>query len=359
MSNRLFESFQLGRLTLRNRVVMAPMTRCRALGNVPNALMAEYYAQRATGGLLITEGTAPAPEALGYARIPGIFSEAQVAGWKGVAEAVHARGGAIFVQLMHTGRVGHVANLPVGAELLAPSAVQAKGDMWTDAQGMQPISAPREMTLAEIQKAKEAFVQGTRNAVAAGLDGIELHAANGYLLEQFLNPGTNQRTDGYGGSVEARCRFVLEVAAHCVEAIGADRVGIRISPYGIFNDMPAYDEVEATYLHLAKECSKLGLAYLHVVDHSAMGAPAVPDAIKGTLREAFKGTYILSGGYDRARAEADLAAGKGDLVAFGRPFIGNPDLVHRLQTGAALAEPAMDTFYTATKVGYTDYASLT
>jgi N-ethylmaleimide reductase len=354
----LLEPTSLGRLTLRNRVVMAPMTRCRATGNVPNDLMAEYYAQRATGGLLITEGTSPAPEALGYARIPGIFSEAQVAGWKRVAEAVHAKGGAIFVQLMHTGRVGHVANLPAGTELLAPSAVPAKGDMWTDGQGMQPISAPREMTGAELARIQEAFVQAARNAVAAGLDGIELHAANGYLLEQFLNPGTNQRTDGYGGSVEARCRFVLEVAARCADAIGADRVGIRVSPYGVFNDMPAYAEVDATYLHLARELSKLGIVYLHVVDHSAMGAPAVPDSIKAALRETFKGAYVLSGGYDRARAEADLAAGKGDLVAFGRPFISNPDLVARLQSGAELAAPAMDTFYTPGPVGYTDYVHL-
>ncbi|HJV91132.1 MAG TPA: alkene reductase [Holophagaceae bacterium] len=358
MSHPLFDPFQLGRLTLRNRVVMAPMTRCRATGNVPNALMAEYYGQRATGGLLITEGTAPAPEGLGYARIPGIYSEAQVAGWKRVAEAVHAKGGAIFVQVMHTGRVGHVANLPAGAELLAPSAVQAKGDMWTDAEGMQPISAARAMTSEELAGIQDAFVQAARNAVAAGLDGIELHAANGYLLEQFLNPATNQRTDGYGGSVAARCRFVLEVAARCAEAIGADRVGIRVSPCGVFNDMPGYDEVEATYLHLATELSKLGLAYLHVVDHSAMGAPAVPDSIKTALRQAFKGTYVLSGGYDRARAEADLAAGKGDLVAFGRPFIANPDLVARMKAGAALAEPVPETFYTPGEAGYTDYAFL-
>lgn len=359
MAKTLFDAFPLGRLQLRNRVVMAPMTRCRAIDNVPNALMAEYYGQRATGGLLITEGTAPAAEALSYARIPGIFTDAQVAGWKRVTEAVHAKGGAIFLQMMHTGRVGHVANLPTGAELLAPSAVQAKGEMWTDAQGMQPIGAPRALTTGELAKVQEAFVQGALNALRAGFDGIELHAANGYLLEQFLNPATNLRTDGYGGSLEARCRFVLEVAAKAAEAIGADRVGIRLSPFGVFNDMPAYDAVEATYLHLATELSKLGLAYLHLVDHSAMGAPPVPEALKAALRTAFKGTLILSGGYDRARAEQDVAAGKGDLVAFGRPFIGNPDLVHRLQTGAALAEAHGDTFYTPGEAGYTDYPFLT
>ncbi len=359
MASVLFEPYRLGRILLRNRVVMAPMTRCRAIGNVPNALMATYYGQRATGGLLITEGTAPAPEALGYARIPGIFSNEQVAGWKLATEAVHAQGGAIFLQLMHVGRVGHPANLPEGAALVAPSAVQAKGDMWTDSQGMQPIGMPRALTTAELPAVQESFVQGAKHAIAAGFDGIELHSANGYLLEQFLNPGTNQRTDGYGGSVEARARFVLEVAAKTASAIGADRVGIRLSPFGVFNDMPPYGEVDATYLLLARELSKLGLAYLHLVDHSSMGAPPVPAALKATLREAFKGTFILSGGYDRTRAEGDLAAKKGDLVAFGRPFLSNPDLIQRLQVGAPLAEAQMDTFYTPGEQGYTDYAVLT
>lgn len=358
MTSVLFEPYRLGRITLPNRVVMAPMTRCRAIGNVPNALMATYYGQRATGGLLITEGTAPAPEALSYARIPGIFTAEQVAGWKLVTGAVHARGGAIFLQMMHTGRVGHPANLPEGTGLVAPSALQAKGDMWTDSQGMQPIGMPRALTTAELLTVQESFVQGANHAITAGFDGIELHAANGYLLEQFLNPGTNQRTDGYGGSVEARARFVLEVAAKTAGAIGADRVGIRLSPFGVFNDMPPYDEVEATYLLLARELSRLGLAYLHLVDHSAMGAPPVPDAIKAALRKTFQGTFILSGGYDRARAENDLAAKKGDLVAFGRPFLANPDLVQRLQDHALLAEAHMDSFYTPGEQGYTDYPAL-
>jgi len=358
MTSVLFEPYPLGRITLRNRVVMAPMTRCRAIGNVPNALMATYYGQRATGGLLITEGTAPAPEALGYARIPGIFTAEQVAGWKLVTGAVHARGGAIFLQMMHVGRVGHQANLPDGVELVAPSAVQAKGDMWTDGQGLQPIGMPRALTTSELLTVQESFVQGAMHAIAAGFDGIELHAANGYLLEQFLNPVTNQRTDGYGGSVEARARFVLEVAAKTAAAIGADRVGIRLSPFGVFNDMPPYEAVEATYLLLAQELSKLGLAYLHLVDHSAMGAPPVPDAIKAALREAFQGTFILSGGYDLARAESDLAAKKGDLVAFGRPFLSNPDLVRRLQDHAPLGEAHMESFYTPGEQGYTDYPAL-
>jgi len=358
MTQELLTPTTLGPLTLTNRVVMAPMTRCRAEGNVPNDLMAAYYGQRAGAGLIVTEGTSPHPDGLGYARIPGLFNEAQAAGWCKVADAVHAKGGHIFVQLMHVGRVGHPANLPEGAALRAPSAVQAKGEMYTDGAGMQPMPAPRAMTAAELEEAKASFVHAARLARQAGLDGVELHAANGYLLEQFLNPGTNQRTDGYGGSLEARVRFVVEVAEQVAEAIGGDRVGIRLSPFGVFNDMPPYDQVEATYLHLVKELSRLGLAYVHLVDHSSMGAPEVPGSLKIALRKAFSGVFILSGGYDRARAEADLAMGRGDLVAFGKPFISNPDFVARLQSGAELAAPAMDTFYTPGATGYTDYPTI-
>jgi len=356
MTVDLFAPFRVGDITLQNRIVMAPMTRSRAIGNVPNELMATYYAQRATAGLIITEGTTPAPEGLGYARIPGIYSEAQVAGWKRVADAVHAKGGRIFVQLMHTGRVGHPANLPEGAEILAPSAVAAAGEMWTDTEGMQPHPTPRAMTEAEITGVIEAFAQGARNARAAGLDGIELHGANGYLLEQFFHPATNLRTDAWGGDYKARGRFLLEVAKACAEAIGAGRVGIRLSPHGVFNDMAPYEGVDEAYTWLAGELGALGLAYLHVVDHSAMGAPAVPQTTKDALRQAFKGTVILSGGYDLPRAQADVAARKGELVAFGRPFIANPDLVSRLQKGLPLQEPDAALFYTPGPAGYSDYA---
>jgi N-ethylmaleimide reductase len=359
MVRDLFAPAKLGPLSLSNRIVMAPMTRCRAEGNVPNDLMATYYAQRAGAGLIITEGTAPHINGLGYARIPGLFNEAQVAGWQKVADAVHAKGGHVFVQLMHTGRVGHTANLPAGAHLVAPSAIQAKGEMYTDSQGMQPLSAPREMDSDELQEALASFVHAAKLARKAGVDGVELHAANGYLLEQFLNPGTNQRKDGYGGSLEARARFVVEVAEQVAQAIGKERVGIRISPFGVFNDMPAYDEVEATYLYLMGQFSRIGLAYVHLVDHSSMGAPAVPEELKQTLRKAFSGAFILSGGYDRPRAEADLAAERGDFVAFGRPFIANPDLIARLKSSSELAVPSMDTFYTPGPSGYTDYPALT
>ncbi len=358
MSSDLFSSFQLGPTLLANRVVMAPMTRNRALGNVPNALMAEYYAQRAGAGLILTEGTSPSPEGLGYPRIPGLFSEAQVEGWRLVTEAVHAQGGKIFVQLMHTGRVGHPANLPEGAELLAPSAVAAAGEIWTDAQGMQSHPVPKAMTEADLARTLADFTQAARNARAAGFDGVELHGANGYLLEQFLHPGSNQREDAWGGSVKGRARFVLEAAKGAAEAIGADRVGIRLSPHGVFNDMPPYEGIEEAYAYLAGQLSALGLAYVHVVDHSAMGAPPVPEATKAAIREAFKGTFILICGYDRARAEADLGAGKGDLVAFGRPALANPDLVARLRSGAPLQAPDAATFYTPGPQGYTDYPSL-
>ncbi len=358
MSRDLFSPASLGALTLSNRVVMAPMTRNRSLGNVPGDLVAAYYAQRASAGLIITEGASPSPNGLGYPRIPGIFSEAQVAGWKAVTAAVHAQGGKIFLQLMHTGRIGHAANLPVGAEVLAPSAVAAAGEIWTDTLGLQPHPVPRAMSEQDIRQVVAEFAQGCTNAVEAGFDGVELHSANGYLLEQFLNPGSNTRTDAYGGSLENRSRFTLEVAAAAVAAIGKDRVGIRLSPHGVFNDIAPFAETEAAYSALARELDALGLAYLHLVDHSPMGAPPVAPATIQKIREAFRGTLILSGGYDRERAEVDLAAGRAGLVAFGRPFISNPDLPERLKSGAPLAAYDMATFYTPGEKGYTDYPAL-
>jgi N-ethylmaleimide reductase len=358
MTDTLFSEFQLGDLRLPNRIVMAPMTRSRALGNIPNDLMATFYAQRADAGLLITEGTAPSRNGLGYARIPGIYSNEQIAGWKRVTDAVHAEGGGIFLQIMHVGRVGHPHNIPEGGELVAPSAIAAKGEMYTDEAGPQPQPVPREMTLAYVAAARDEYVQASKNAIAAGFDGVELHAANGYLMNQFLNPQSNTRTDAYGGSAEARNRFVLETAAAVVEAIGAGRVGLRVSPYGVFNDLSAFEGIDDQYAALAKGLGELGLAYLHLVDHAAMGAPPVSWDIKDRLRDAFGGPIILSGGYDAERGEADLAEGRGHLVAYGRPFISNPDLVTRLKTGADLAAPNFDLFYTPGPEGYTDYPTL-
>jgi N-ethylmaleimide reductase len=348
----------LGPLTLQNHLAMAPMTRSRATGNIPTPLMVEYYVQRATAGLIITEGTSPSPNGLGYPRIPGIFSPAQVEGWKRITDAVHAKGAKIFVQLMHCGRIVHPLNLPTGAHILAPSAVAADGEMYTDAEGMKPHPAPRAMTEADIKTAIAEFAQAAKNAVAAGFDGIELHGANGYLLEQFIRPNTNQRTDGYGGPIEKRARFVLELAEATIAAIGKDKVGIRLSPFGVFNDMPLYESMEADYTYLAQRLNTLELLYIHLVDHSPMGAPPVPDSMKATFRKLFKRTLILSGGYDAARAESDLSAGKCDLIAVGRPFLANPDLVARWRTGAAVNAPDMATFYTPGPKGYTDYPAL-
>ena len=354
----LFSKFDLGLQTLQNRLVMSPMTRSRATGNVPNALMAEYYAQRASAGLIVTEGTSPSPNGLGYPRIPGIFSAAQVAGWKQITDAVHEKGAKMFLQIMHCGRIAHPLNLPAGARMLAPSAVAAPGEMYTDAEGLKPHPVPQEMTDADIKAAIAEFAQGAKNAAAAGFDGIELHGANGYLLEQFIRPNTNQRTDGYGGSIENRARFVLEVVEAVIGAIGKDRVGIRLSPYGVFNDMPLYDAMAADYTYLAEQLNARGPVYIHLVDHSPMGAPPVPGAIKETFRKLFKRTLILSGGYDAGRAESDLGAGKCDLIAVGRPFLANPDLVARWRSGAAVNAPDMATFYTPGPKGYTDYPAL-
>jgi len=354
----LFSKAALGLLSLQNHMVMAPLTRSRATGNIPNDLMAEYYAQRASAGLIITEGTSPSPNGLGYARIPGIFSAEQVAGWKKVTDAVHARGARIFVQLMHTGRIGHALNLPAGAKVIGPSAVAAAGEMYTDAEGMKPHPTPAAMTETDIEVAIAEFVQAARNAVAAGFDGIELHGANGYLLEQFIRPNSNRRTDKYGGSIENRARFVLDVAEATTAAIGKDKVGIRLSPFGVFNDMPLYPEMEADYTYLAQKLNAAGLAYIHLVDHSSQGAPIVPDSMKATFRASFKRTLILSGGYDAARAESDLGVGRSDLIAFGKPFLANPDLAARWKQNAALNAPDMSTFYTPGRKGYTDYPAL-
>ena len=353
----LFDQYLLGGAELRNRIVMAPMTRSRAVeNNTPNALMAQYYSQRASAGLIVTEGVSPSPNGLGYARIPGLFNEAQVAGWKLVTDAVHAKGGKIFVQLMHTGRVSHQDNLPAGAQVVGPSSEVCPGEMWVDkSASMQPHSVPHAVSEAEIMHVVHEYANAAKLAVEAGFDGIELHAANGYLMEQFLNPNVNKRADGYGANIAGRNRFVIEVADACIKAIGGNKVGIRISPQGVFNSTGDFAELEPQYLALARELSKMGLVYLHLVDHSAMGAPPVSADLKRKIREAFNGTYIAVGGFTAQTAEKALEAKEADLIAFGRPFISNPDLVEKLKTGAKLVDPDMSTFYTPGEKGYTDY----
>jgi N-ethylmaleimide reductase len=353
---KLFTPKMVGSVELGNRIVMAPMTRSRAIGNVPNLLMAEYYKQRSGAGLIITEGTSPSPNGLGYARIPGIYSKQQVEGWKKITSAVHEGGGKIFVQLMHTGRISHPLNMPEGAQILAPSAVKAAGQMWTDSEKLQDFPVPKEMTTADLLHTKAEFVTASKNALDAGFDGVELHGANGYLLEQFLSPVSNIRKDNYGGSVENRTRFVIEVVTAVAEAIGKGKTGIRLSPYGVASDMPHYPEIDATYRYLSEQLYKIGIAYIHLVDHSAMGAPVVSPELKKLIRKNFKNTIILSGGYDMERAEADIQSGLADLVAFGRPFINNPDLVDRFKKNWTLSQDLkMDLFYSADEKGYTDY----
>jgi N-ethylmaleimide reductase len=353
---KLFTPWKVGSVEVKNRIVMSPMTRCRAIGNVPNELMAEYYKQRSGAGLIITEGVSPSPNGLGYARIPGIFSRQQVEGWKQVTSAAHSGGAKIVVQLMHTGRISHPLNMPEGSQVLAPSAVKPAGQMWTDEKQMQDFPEPKAMTEEELQQTKSEYIAAVKNAMDAGFDGIELHSANGYLLEQFLSPISNIRTDNYGGSIENRCRFVIEVATVVAETIGKEKTGIRLSPYGVASDMPHYPEIDATYKYLTEQLNDLGIAYIHLVDHSAMGAPEVPMALKKLIRDTFKNTIILSGGYDLERAEADIQNGLGDLVALGRPFINNPDLVERFKNNWTLSQDLkMDLFYSADEKGYTDY----
>ncbi|MDY0022110.1 alkene reductase [Arenimonas caeni] len=355
MSAKLLSPATLAGLSLQNHVVMAPMTRSRAPGNLPGELMATYYGQRAGAGLLITEGTSPSPNGLGYARIPGLFNAEQAQGWAAVAKAVHARGGRVSIQLMHAGRIGHPANLPEGAELLAPSAIAAAGQVWTDAQGMQDHPVPREMSADDLARTRDEYVHSAKLAREAGIDLVELHAANGYLLAQFLNPKSNQRTDAYGGSGENRRRFLLELVDATVAAIGAGRVGVRISPFNAFNDLAANYEGEAEEtLALVDELSRRGIAYLSLIATPG----AVPVEFVDQVRKRFSGTLILAGDYDARRAEADLQAGRADLIAFGRPFIANPDLPARLAKGAPLAEMQADKLYSPGPEGYTDYPTL-
>ncbi len=352
---KLFSKFKLGNIELQNRVVMAPLTRSRAENNIPNQLMSEYYGQRASAGLIITEGTAPSANGLGYPRIPGIYNEEQIKGWQNITNNVHEKGGKIFIQLMHTGRVSHPNNMEEGTEVVAPSAKGLSGEMYTDQQGMQPYPIPREMSHEDIVQAQNEYVQAAINAMKAGFDGVEIHAANGYLIDQFINTASNIRSDEYGGSIENRSRFALEITQKVVDAIGAEKTGIRISPYGAFNDMGTFEDLEETYEYLAQELAQLKLAYIHIVEMSSMGGPEVPLSLKLKIRNVFGGPIIRSGGLDKEKAEAALNNSEGELVSFGRSIIANPDLVYRMENNLPLQDPDFDTFYTPGGKGYTDY----
>ncbi|SDT68254.1 N-ethylmaleimide reductase [Mucilaginibacter mallensis] len=355
MENILLTPYNRNGLNLKNHLVMAPMTRSRAIDNIPNDLMAEYYGQRNSAGLIITEGTSPTPESLGYPRIPGLFSKEQVEGWKKITEAVHAGGSRIFVQLMHTGRIGHEDNLPRGLHLVSSAAVKAAGPIFTDTKGIQENSEPIALTTEGIKDVIKGHVTAAKNAMAAGFDGIELHGANGYLIEQFLNPNLNNRTDEYGGSVQARAKFVTNLAREIGDAIGYEKVGIRFSPFSTMGDLKAYaeDEVINTYKYLAQELGKLKIAYIHIGL-----SPAVKDDFLSQLKDAFGGTLIICNGLTPETAEKALESGKAELAAFGRSFLANPDLPERIAENANLNQPDMSALYTPGSRGYTDYKPL-
>ena len=354
----LFSPLRLGPYNLTNRMAMAPMTRNRAGdGNVPQPLNVEYYVQRASAGLIITEGSQIAADAVGYPATPGIHSAAQIAGWKRVTDAVHAKGGHIFLQLWHCGRVSHSSMLPGGKLPVAPSAIKLAGQTYTH-QGMQDYETPRALELSELPGVIGQYRTAAQNALDAGFDGVEIHGANGYLLDQFLRDGSNQRSDAYGGSLANRARLMLEVTGAVCAVWGANRVGIRLSPLQPFNDMRDSNP-EATFSYAVELLDRFGLAYLHITEMGSDKPGAAGPAFDlGKLRAIWKGVYMTNGGYDLARASAALSANKADMVSFGVPFLANPDLPVRFAKGAALNTPDQAAFYGGNEKGYTDYPFL-
>ena len=357
----LFTPYKLEQLALNNRIVMPPMTRTRsAQGDVPTDLMAAYYAQRASAGLIISEGTQISRQGQGYACTPGIYTPQQIAGWKKVTTAVHQQGGKIFAQLWHVGRISHTSLQENGEAPVAPSAILAEGvrvyvmNQQNGSGEMVQHSMPRELSIPEIRQIVEDYAQAARNAIEAGFDGIELHGANGYLLEQFTDSQTNLRTDEYGGTLEKRLRFLKEVATAVSAAIGSHRVGVRQAPLttlmGAVDDNP-----EETYIAAARMLNEIGVAYIHIAEADWDNAPVMAPSFKEAYREAYKGTLIYSGKYTAARAEEALQNGWADLIGFGRPFIANPDLPYRLENGLRLNEPIKETFFGSSAEGYTDY----
>lgn len=357
----LFQPFDLRGLALRNRIVMAPMTRSRVPRTVPDALTATYYGQRAGAGLIVTEGAQVSEQARGYLFTPGLYGRAQVEGWKGVTEAVHARGGAVFAQLWHVGRVAHCSvqpgdRAPVSSTATAAQGVLAFGYREDGTPGQMPASTPRALATDEIPGVTADFVAAARNAIEAGFDGIEIHGANGYLFEQFINGGLNTRDDRYGGAdIGNRLRFVLETLDAVADAIGAHRTGIRLSPFNRLFDMPAFEGEAGTWLALAGELARRELAYVHLSNREAILEGAGRGFLEAFRKACGSTPLVLAGRYTRELAEADLDADIADLVAFGRPFIANPDLVERLRNGWPLAEADPSTFYGGGAAGYTDY----
>lgn len=357
MSIDLFSPVKLGAIRLNNRIIMAPLTRNRAgEGGVPQALNASYYAQRASAGLIVSEATPISAMAHGYPALPGIYTDAQVAGWKKVTDAVHANGGKIVLQLWHVGRISHPSLLPNAALPVAPSAIKPAGQAFTY-QGLQDYVTPRALALNELPAIVADYVHATKNALAAGFDGVEIHAANGYLLDQFLRDGSNKRTDNYGGSFENRTRLLLEVTQAVVDAAGADKVGIRISPVNPFNDMQDSNP-QALFNYVAEALNPFKLAYLHVVEGGIHGGGKADPFDFVALRKHYQHAYVANLAYDKDRGNAAIANGHADAVAFGVPFIANPDLVARFKTNAPLNEADASSFYGGGEKGYTDYPFL-
>ena len=356
----LFQPLRIGDIEVANRVVMAPLTRSRAdepAGDVPGSAMnVEYYRQRSGAGLIISEGTQVSPAGKGYMATPGIYSEAQVEGWKPITQAVHAAGSKIVAQIWHVGRITH-PGLTGGAQPVAPSAIAPSGVLAYTQDGKVDIPVPQALSVDEIAEIVQQFRRAARNALRAGFDGVEIHGANGYLIDQFLRDGTNRRSDAYGGSVENRVRFALEVVDAVVAEIGAGRVGIRLSPVTPFNDI-ADSQPQAVFGHLVRELDRRGIAFIHVIEGATGGSRDVPGFDYAWARQAFGGVYIANNGYGRETALEAVAAGRADAVSFGRAFIANPDLVTRLKTGAPLNAPNPQTFYTPGPAGYTDYPAL-
>jgi N-ethylmaleimide reductase len=356
-NTNLFEPYQFGKITLQNRIVMAPLTRNRAsTGNIPSALAVEYYAQRASAGLIISEATQISPEGQGYEATPGIHSPEQIAGWKKVTDAVHARGGRIVLQLWHVGRVSHVRLQPNGQPPVAPSAIRAKTKTYIGGEFLE-VSEPRALAREELPGIVASYRQAARNAIEAGFDGVEVHGANGYLLDQFLRDSSNKRTDDYGGSIENRARLLLEATRAVVEEIGAERTGIRISPVTPANDVSDSDP-QALFNYVVEKLNGIGLLFIHVIEGATGGARDFLPFDYAALRQRFSGTYIANNGYTLELAQEAVASGRADLIAFGKLFIANPDLVERLRANAGLNDPDKATFYGGTEKGYTDYPTL-
>ena len=353
----LFTPARVGPYRLENRVVMAPLTRNRAgTGAVPQSMHVEYYAQRASAGLIITEATQISPQGVGYPGTPGIHSIDQVDAWRRVTDAVHAKGSRIFLQLWHVGRISHPSLQPGNADPVAPSAIRPEGEAFTE-EGLKPFVTPRALRVDELPGIVEDYRKAAENALEAGFDGVEVHAANGYLLDQFLRDGSNTRTDAYGGPVENRARLLFEVLDAVVDVWGADRVGVRLSPINSFNHMSDSDP-DATFGYVARRLSTYGLGYLHVVETDMTGAKDSATYDRDALRDAYDGVYMGNGGYDRPRGQRAIETGAADIVSFGAPFIANPDLVERFALNAPLNAPDPETFYGGDERGYIDYPFL-